>query len=50
MNPTRREALATGLALSGGLRLPFAAAGEQPKLTLATFTVEITPPVGHPCA
>ena len=49
MNPTRREALATGLALSGGLRLPFAAAGEQSKLTLATFAVEITPPVGHPC-
>jgi hypothetical protein len=48
MNPTRRDALAAAIALSGGLRPPLANA-EEPKLTLATFATEITPPVGHPC-
>ncbi|HSQ56087.1 MAG TPA: hypothetical protein VLM40_10095, partial [Gemmata sp.] len=48
MNPTRREALVATLGLSGGLRPAFAAA-ETPKLTLSTFTTEITPPIGHPC-
>jgi hypothetical protein len=48
MHPTRREAIAAAVALSGGLRTPLANA-EEPKLALSTFAVEITPPVGHPC-
>ena len=48
MNPTRREALATALALTGGVRPPLAKANE-PNLTLATFITEVTPPLGHPC-
>jgi hypothetical protein len=48
MNPTRRDALAAAIALTGGL--PHALAGaDETKLTLATFATEITPPVGHPC-
>lgn len=46
MNPTRREALAAALALTGGARS--APAADAPKLTLSTFVTEITPPVGHP--
>jgi hypothetical protein len=46
VNPTRREALATALALTGVLRPAIA---DQPKLRLSTFIVEITPPLGHPC-
>jgi len=48
MNPTRREALSAGLALSGGLG-PALARAEAPKLSLSTFAIEITPPIGHPC-
>lgn len=47
MNPTRREAIATGLALAGGIGSGIAA--EMPKLALSTFQTEITPPIGHPC-
>jgi hypothetical protein len=46
VNPTRREALATALALTGNLRPAIA---DEPKLRLSTFIVEITPPLGHPC-
>jgi hypothetical protein len=47
MNPTRREALATGLAFAGSTRS--VSAPEQPKLSLSIFRIEITPPIGHPC-
>lgn len=47
MNPTRREAIATTLAGSIGLDLILAS--ESPKLSLSTFSTEITPPIGHPC-
>ena len=47
MNPTRRDALAAAAALTGGLRPPLAKA-EPPKLSLSTFAVEVTPPLGHP--
>jgi len=47
MNPTRREALATGLAITAGAHRAFSA--DPPKLTLSTFATEITPPIGHPC-
>ncbi len=47
MNPTRRDALSAALAVTGGLRPPLAKA-EEPKLTLATFTAEVTVPLGHP--
>ncbi len=43
MTPTRRAALA---ALAAA---PFAHAQEPPALTLATFTAEVTIPIGHPC-
>jgi hypothetical protein len=46
VNPTRREALAAGLALIGCSRPTFA--DDPPKLTLSTFVTEITPPLGHP--
>ena len=51
MNPTRRDALATMVALtaSGGLCPPLATAADESKLTLATFDTEITIPIGHPC-
>jgi hypothetical protein len=45
MSLTRRAFLAAApLSLS-----PFAFAADQPKLTLSTFQVEVTPPIGHPC-
>ena len=47
MNPTRRDALATGLALAGSIGSGNAVG--PPKLTLSTFQTEITPPIGHPC-
>src|SRR5262245_8535931 len=48
MNPTRREALAAGLALTGTLR-PAHARADETKLTLSMFATEITCPIGHPC-
>ncbi|MDY3552167.1 hypothetical protein R5W24_001247 [Gemmata sp. JC717] len=51
MNPTRRDALATALAVaanSGGSYLQ-PARGEERKLTLATFETDVTIPLGHPC-
>jgi hypothetical protein len=48
MNPTRRDVIATTLAISGGLRPPLAWA-EEGKLTLAAFDAEVTIPLGHPC-
>lgn len=47
MNPTRREVLAAAVAFSGGLS-PSLAEGQPPKLMLASFITEITPPIGHP--
>src|SRR5436309_6827483 len=47
MNPTRREALAAMVAVSGGICPPLATARE-PRLTLSTFTAEVTVPLGHP--
>src|SRR5688572_21826804 len=49
MNPTRREALTTTLALTaaGGFRAPLCA--NEEKLALATFDTEVTIPIGHPC-
>ena len=47
MAPTRREALAAGAALAAGVGSIRAA--EPPSLTLSTFSLEITPPLGHPC-
>jgi hypothetical protein len=47
MCPTRREALVAGVALAAsavGVR-----GSAPPKPALATFTTEITPPIGHPC-
>src|SRR5690348_12629744 len=50
-NPlSRRQALATaaawlGATLAGSTR----AAPAEPSLRLATFTAEVTPPIGHPC-
>ena len=47
MNPTRREALAAGLALTGGL-CAHSTGADAPRLSLSTFATEITPPLGHP--
>ncbi|MCI0701309.1 MAG: hypothetical protein L0241_09545 [Planctomycetia bacterium] len=47
MNPTRREVIATALALSGGVNPPLAEA-KEPKFTLSTFDAEVTVPLGHP--
>jgi hypothetical protein len=47
MNPTRRDALAAGLAASVGAGS--APGREEPKLALATFDTEVTIPIGHPC-
>jgi hypothetical protein len=47
MAPTRREALAAGAALASGVGSIRATA--PPSLTLSTFSIEITPPLGHPC-
>lgn len=46
MHPTRRDVLASGLALAGGLSP--ARTNDPPGLTLSTFEDEITPPIGHP--
>ncbi|MBP3960398.1 hypothetical protein J8F10_34660 [Gemmata sp. G18] len=48
MNPTRRDALASALALTVGSSTATARA-EEPKLALATFDTEVTIPIGHPC-
>ena len=48
MNPTRREALAAAVAIAVGSQAPLVGAAKPPKLTLATFMTEITPPLGHP--
>ena len=48
MNPTRRDALASAIALTVGSSTATARA-EEPKLTLATFDTEVTIPIGHPC-
>ena len=48
MNPTRREAVATALALTGGLHPPHTHAQDK-AITLATFHAEVTIPLGHPC-
>jgi hypothetical protein len=42
---TRREALASAATAVVAGRAP----ADAPKLTVATFAAEITPPVGHPC-
>lgn len=42
---SRRQFLRTATALAGAGTLH----AEAPALTLATFTVEVTPPIGHPC-
>jgi hypothetical protein len=48
VNPTRREALAAAIAITGGLR-PALAKAEERKFKLSAFITEITPPLGHPC-
>ena len=47
MNPTRREALLAGVAMAASARS--ITANEPPKLTITSFQIEITPPIGHPC-
>lgn len=47
MFPTRRQALGTMGALT--VAAPLSAAPAQPQLRLSRFTVEVTPPIGHPC-
>jgi hypothetical protein len=47
MNPTRREALLAGTAIAA--RAMTARSAEPPKLSVSTFAIEITPPIGHPC-
>ncbi len=41
---SRREALAAAAA-----SLPLLGRAAEPELKLATFEVEVTPPIGHPC-
>ncbi|HJZ93559.1 MAG TPA: hypothetical protein VKE40_21965 [Gemmataceae bacterium] len=43
--PSRREFLAATAAAS----FAYAAPAASPKLTVSTFTEEVTPPIGHPC-
>jgi hypothetical protein len=47
MNPTRREALLAGTAIATWSMT--ARSAEPPKLSISTFAIEITPPLGHPC-
>lgn len=47
MTPTRRQALGTLGMLAVPAWLP--SAETKPSLRLSTFTVEVTPPIGHPC-
>jgi hypothetical protein len=48
--PSRRRALRTIAGLAGGLALgPDPARAEAPRTRLATFTADVTPPIGHPC-
>ena len=47
MEPTRREVLSTSAALAAGISSIQAV--EPPRLTLSTFSIEITPSLGHPC-
>jgi hypothetical protein len=47
MHPTRREALIGGTALAAGQLCASALPPAQPRLS--TFSIEITPPIGHPC-
>src|SRR6267378_1443492 len=48
MQPTRREALAAAASITGAMGASSILAAE-PKLTLSTFIVEVTIPLGHPC-
>lgn len=49
MNPTRRDAITAGLAVTaaGGFRPPLRATEE--KFAVATFETDVTIPIGHPC-
>lgn len=49
MNPTRRDALTAMAALPMALDSPHASAAMQPRLTLSSFSTEVTIPIGHPC-
>ena len=46
MHPTRRAALAALALAPGGLRPPLAS-GQEPRLTLSSFAIEVTVPLGH---
>lgn len=45
----RRELIQTGLLAALGTGLNVSLAAEDSKLEISTFTVDATPPIGHPC-
>jgi hypothetical protein len=45
---TRRRFLGTSIAAGAATLAPFADAADSPKLRIATFRFDVTPPVGHP--
>ncbi len=46
---TRRQALGAMTAIAGGGLVPDVGAADRATYRLATFTAEVTPPLGHPC-
>ena len=45
---TRRRFLGTSIAAGAATLAPFTDAADSPKLRIATFRFDVTPPVGHP--
>src|SRR2546427_8401927 len=49
MLPNRRRVLTSGLACVSSLAVGRTAMGASPSFRLATFSADVTPPLGHPC-
>jgi len=49
MLPSRRRILTAGLACVGSFSVGTTAMAASPSFRLATFSADVTPPLGHPC-